>query len=200
MNIATLKVLVQWLPSESLRLERQLTIGLKQSTEVQQDAVKLIFHPKLFPKAMALAERRPGGSMHLQVGFKGNTHFRGEGWVLAGLAEAAAGRKEIRHFTESPELEELVEVAWKDQVATLDKTQRKALETKLATLQKFSIKALQDQLDRVKRANDERLPSPYFNLEAFYSIAHIGPDCSDEEVKVIRKQLAAGVEADVSDG
>jgi len=166
--IRTQKVLVQWLPTEDLQIERRLTIGNKAGAEVQQESITLYKHRDLFPLAFALALPRSDGLSTLQVGFCGSTHFDGSGWVLDGPASPALPGSALIYFSEPPSLEDLVKLAEEETTLAPER-----LAARKIAMRRICEKLWEDHLKAVADEVRDRMPSPFFSVETFNRIARV---------------------------
>lgn len=168
MSRNTQKILVQWLASEDLQIERRLTIGTKAGAEVQREGIKLHSHPEAFPRAMALATLHADGLMTLQVGFRGDTRFDGEGWVLTAPAQPAPGRTEVFYFDHAPTHDELLERA--EGESSYDPARLKA---RRIAMERICIQVREDYDRLTAEATKNRAPSPFFSIAAFNELAKV---------------------------
>lgn len=162
----TLKVLVQWLPSSSLRIERAMTLGPKWGTEVQQDDVT-IFNEH-FPLALAIAEQPADGRFVIQIGFKGAVRHNEIGWILDGPPSVQA----VHYFDEMPsdelaKVEHLMRTARK--LSAVKGPELKARIKRFTQLQQAELRKAHELNAAASEA--ARLTSPMLNPDAFDRVA-----------------------------
>ena len=157
--LLTHKVLVQWLPTEDLRLERALTLSQSpHGTNVQQMAITA-YSPS-FASALACAVQKPDGSFQLQVGFSAPTRYDG-GWRADSLPESG-----LHKWDTEPTEKQLVALALlntRPTQARLDSAER--ITAKL--------RAGADQALATELANEK--PHPLWDLEKWDAVAGYAP-------------------------
>lgn len=176
MNVQ-MRVRVQWLPTRSLRMMRQLKMGEKWGSEVQQTPIVLTENPELFGRALPLATQMPGGDFVLLVGWEGSSNYNNGRWQLSGKPGPRPGLDEIRFFAETPTKQTLIETAWTEAAADpdLDVDTLRSSAAEMAEQFVTEIREYNASIRIAERERVERESNPLFDEETFYKIAHWAP-------------------------
>lgn len=168
MQLFGFKVLVQWLPSSFLRVERAAELGNKWGTEVQQDAVHI--HSPLFPKAMALAEQRQDGRYLLQVGWRGAARHNEVGWIFDGTPERITFRFDDMPTEPERKIKALLKQARKEYLANGGRADvLRAAEKRFTKFRSDLLRKAEAETQTT--AAEGRKHSPMLNPEAFDAVA-----------------------------
>lgn len=179
------KVLVQWLPTRSLRRRlRRLGGSHSHAGEVRQVGVR--WHDPEYAEILALADIEEhgvhAGQFFLQVGFKANVINTAGGWSLGGVAaKPSEGRDTARTFAEVPSRAELAAAALEDwqilhQGEEAAEAERQAeMRAVRATVWAYAEHRARTVAEQVERGKTH----PMFSMEAFNKVAHTAEATTD---------------------
>jgi hypothetical protein len=189
------KVLVQWLPSPTLRSDRFLEVGASRGTPVQQSAVKLILHPEEFPVAMALATQAQDGRLFLQVGFSAPVHAESGGWAFDEPPNEGQ-RAKWAYWNHEPTAAELTSHALNAWALSHTSPELEVLNARIAKLRSVGERLLAGHEESVQTYLRDKAPSPIFDVNAFFEVAaYYEPPVSEAPRKKRAPRRKAGKDA-----